>query len=108
MSSVQPHFKLLDKRGVLVRKITLTFFLGKQLAIIFSVAFLCSASNFLAKQVAEHLAPLLEINIDLQLGQFFTNFPFFSSQKYIYLLLTTKYFILALSREFISSLTFLL
>jgi hypothetical protein len=83
MSSVQPHFQLFDKRGVLVRKATLTFFLGKQLAIIFSVIFLCSISNFRAGQVARHFTPLLRMNIDLQLGQFFTNFCFFSSQKYI-------------------------
>jgi len=48
---------LLDKRGVLVRKITLTFFFGKQLAIIFSAIFLCSVSNFLAGQVTGHFAP---------------------------------------------------
>ena len=83
MSSVQPHFQLLDKRGVLVGKITFIFFLGKQLAIIFSVIFLCSTSNFLAGQVAGQSTPWLGMNVELQLGQFFTNFPFFSSKKYI-------------------------
>jgi hypothetical protein len=57
MSSVQPHFQLPDKRGTLTGKIILTFFLGKQLVIIFSAIFLCSASNFLAEQVAGHFAP---------------------------------------------------
>jgi hypothetical protein len=83
MSSVQPHFQLFDRRGGVAGKTTFIFLLGKQLAIIFSVIFLCSASNFLAGQLARHFVPLLEMNIDLQLGQFFTNFPFFSSQKYI-------------------------
>src|SRR5207247_1109645 len=109
MSSVQPHFQLFDKRGTLVGKITFTFFFGKQQAIIFSASFLCFISNFLAEQVVGQLAPWLGINIELQLGQFFTSFCFFSSQKYIdYLLLITKYFMRALSREFINSLTFLL
>ena len=80
---VQPHFQLPDKRETLAGKTTLTFFFGKQLAIIFSAIFLCSASNFLAEQVAGHFAPWLGINIELQTGQFFTNFYFFSSQKYI-------------------------
>jgi hypothetical protein len=83
MSSVRPHFQFLDKSGTLEGKTTFTFFLGKQQAIIFSVIFLCSFSNFRAEQISEQFAPLLGINIDLQLGQFFTNFPFFSSQKYI-------------------------
>jgi hypothetical protein len=92
----------------LAGKITFIFLFGKQLAIIFSAIFLCSASSFLAEQVAGHFALWLGINIDLQLGQFFTNFPFFSSQKYIYyLLLITKYFMRALSKEFINSFTFL-
>jgi hypothetical protein len=109
MSSVQPHFQWLDKRGVVVGKITFIFFFEKQLAIIFSAVFLCSTSNFLAGQVEGQFAPCLGMNTELQLGQFFTNFPFFSSQKYIYyLLLITKYFMRALSREFTNSLTFLL
>jgi len=83
MSSVQPHFQLFDKRGTLTGKITFTFFLGKQWLIIFSTAFLCSFSNFCAGQVEGQLAPWLGINIELQLGQFFTSFCFFSSQKYI-------------------------
>lgn len=83
MSSVQPHFQLFDKRGILIGQITFTFFLGKQLAIIFSAIFLCSISNFLAEQVAEQIAPCLGVNTELQLGHFFTSFLFFSSQKYI-------------------------
>jgi len=48
---------LSDKRETLTGKKTFTFFLGKQLAIIFSAISLCSASNFLAEQVAGHFAP---------------------------------------------------
>jgi hypothetical protein len=39
MSSVHPHFQFFDKRGTLIGKTTFTFFLGKQLAIIFSAIF---------------------------------------------------------------------
>jgi hypothetical protein len=57
MSSVQPHFQFLDKRGTLEGKTTFTFFFEKQLAVIFSAIFLCSFSNFQAEQVSEQFAP---------------------------------------------------
>jgi hypothetical protein len=68
---------------MLVGKTTFILLLGKQWVVIFSVSCLCFISNFLDEQEVRHFAPWLGINTELQLGQFFTNFRFFSSQKYI-------------------------